>query len=40
MEMRTERLLIRSVQSDDWAGIQRIWEDQKRSEYARFDIPP
>lgn len=39
MEMRTERLLIRSVQSDDWAGIQRIWEDQKRSEYARFDIP-
>lgn len=39
MKMRTERLLIRSIQSDDWSSIQRIWEDQKRSEYARFDRP-
>ena len=39
MKMRTEKLLIRSIQSDDWSSIQRIWEDQKRSEYARFDRP-
>ena len=35
----TERLLIRSVQIDDWKSIQMLWVDQAKSIYAPYIKP-
>ena len=37
--MTTERLTVRRIAADDWESIKAIWDDQKRSVYARFDRP-
>lgn len=37
MTVQTERLTLRPVEAGDWQSIKEIWDDQKRSEYARFD---
>ncbi len=37
--IKTERLSIRRVISDDWKSIQRIWADEAESGYARYDKP-
>lgn len=39
MNITTERLTVRRVAADDWEKIKEIWDDQKRSAYARFDKP-
>ena len=33
----TSRLGIRRIAPDDWESVQRIWESQKKSEYAVYD---
>lgn len=35
--MKTERLLIRPIDEDDWTSIQAIWEDFNKSEYVIYD---
>ena len=37
--MKTERLLIRRVQSGDWRAIQAVWTDAAGSVYAQYDRP-
>ena len=37
--MKTERLCIRRVRSDDWRAIQSVWEDAAGSVYAQYDRP-
>ena len=37
--IQTERLSIRRVAAGDWKAIQAIWEDEAKSEYARYDKP-
>jgi len=39
MQLNTKRLTIRRVVEDDWKGLQQIWRDFSRSEYARYDRP-
>ena len=39
MEIKTERLLIRKVVADDWLSIKRIWDDFRKSKYAKYDVP-
>lgn len=39
MIITTERLTVRRVRIEDRESIKRIWDDQKRSVYARFDRP-
>ena len=39
MTIKTERLLIRPVEAEDWRDFQAIWEDYSRSPYARLDQP-
>ena len=39
MEIKTERLLIRKVATNDWESIKRIWDDFRVSEYAKYDVP-
>ena len=39
MTITTERLTVRRIDTEDWGKIKEIWDDQKRSEYARFDKP-
>lgn len=39
MLTKTDRLLIRHVQADDWHSIKSIWEDFNRSTYACYDTP-
>lgn len=35
--MKTERLLIRPIEEDDWQAIRNIWLDFNSSEYKYFD---
>ena len=35
--IKTERLMIRRVESDDWRDIQNIWLDESSSQYAQYD---
>lgn len=39
MEIKTERLHIRKIVTDDWESIKKIWDDFRTSEYAKYDIP-
>ena len=39
MQLRTERLIIRCIQPEDWAAVQSIWQDFAQSPYARYDVP-
>ena len=39
MEIKTERLHIRTIQADDWIALKSIWNDFSKSEYAKYDIP-
>lgn len=39
MEIKTERLHIRTIQADDWIALKSIWNDFSKSEYAQYDIP-
>ena len=39
MNITTERLTLRRIDVEDWRKIKDIWDDQKRSAYARFDKP-
>ena len=36
--IKTEKLLIRKIVSDDWTSIKRIWGDFRISDYAQYDI--
>lgn len=33
----TARLTIRRIENGDWKAVKRIWDDQKKSEYACYD---
>lgn len=35
----TERLFLRPIEDSDWRAVQKIWDDQTRSEYAVYDNP-
>lgn len=37
--MKTKRLSIRRVRSDDWRAIQSVWADEAGSVYAQYDRP-
>ncbi|MBQ3577677.1 MAG: GNAT family N-acetyltransferase [Firmicutes bacterium] len=37
--IRTDRLLIRRVCTEDWKAVREIWADASRSVYARYDRP-
>ena len=37
--IRTGRLLIRRICTEDWKAVQEIWADASRSVYARYDRP-
>lgn len=39
MSISTDRLTLHRTKAADWNAIQQIWEDQKRSEYGKFDRP-
>lgn len=39
MEIKTERLHIRTIQADDWIHLKKIWKDFSKSEYAQYDVP-
>ena len=39
MLLKTERLTIRHIVSDDWKSIRDIWVDFNSSEYAQYDTP-
>ncbi len=38
MEIKTERLTVRTVQANDWRAIQEIWKRFSVSPYAQYDI--
>ena len=37
--IRTKRLTLRRVRAEDWKGIQAVWADAAKGEYARYDKP-
>ena len=39
MMIKTDRLSIRRVRTDDWTAIQNIWVDAAKSIYAQYDKP-
>lgn len=39
MEIKTERLHIRTIQADDWTDLKNIWNDFSKSKYAQYDVP-
>ena len=39
MVIKTRRLEIRYIESDDWKSLIEIWKDFNQSEYSRYDIP-
>lgn len=39
MEIKTERLYIRTMRADNWIDLKNIWKDFSKSEYAQYDIP-
>lgn len=39
MQLRTERLIIRCIQPEDWKAVQSIWQDFAQSSFARYDVP-
>lgn len=38
MEIKTERLYIRTIRTDDWIDLKKIWNDFSKSEYAKYDV--
>ena len=39
MLLRTERLTIRRIQTEDWKAVQSIWQDFAQSPFSRYDVP-
>lgn len=39
MVLKTPRLEIRFMESDDWKSLIEIWKDFNRSEFSQYDIP-
>ncbi|RKI41075.1 N-acetyltransferase [bacterium D16-51] len=39
MVLKTQRLEIRYIESDDWKNLIEIWKDFNQSEYSKYDIP-
>ena len=39
MLLETERLTVRTITSDDWQSVKKIWEDANLSMYAHYDKP-
>ena len=39
MVIKTPRLKIRYIESDDWKSLIEIWEDFNQSEFAKYDVP-
>lgn len=39
MLIRTQRLIIRPIEKEDWPAIRRIWQDFNESPYAGYDLP-
>lgn len=39
MQLKTNRLEIRYVKEADWKSLIAIWDDFRRSEFAKFDAP-
>ncbi len=39
MLLKTERLIIRHIESDDWKSIKEIWTDFNASPLSRYDMP-
>lgn len=37
--LKTERLIIRRVEADDWKSIQKIWADFNQSPMRVYDTP-
>lgn len=37
--IHTKRLVLRRVAAQDWHDIQAIWESNKHTEYAQYDVP-
>lgn len=39
MVLKTPRLNIRYIETDDWNRLIDIWEDFSQSEYSKYDVP-
>ena len=39
MLLKTERLIIRHIEPDDWKRIKEIWEDFNNSPFSQYDMP-
>ena len=39
MLLKTERLIIRHIEPDDWKSIKEIWEDFNNSPLSQYDMP-
>ena len=39
MLLKTERLIIRHIEPDDWKSIKEIWEDFNKSPFSQYDMP-
>ena len=39
MLLKTERLIIRHIEPDDWKSIKEIWEDFNNSSFSQYDMP-
>jgi RimJ/RimL family protein N-acetyltransferase len=39
MNLQTQRLTLRTITQEDWAALQRIWQDFNATPFAQFDTP-
>ena len=39
MLLKTSRLNIRYIESDDWKNLIEIWKDFNQSEFSKYDVP-
>ena len=39
MVLKTARLNIRYIESDDWKNLIEIWKDFNQSEFSKYDVP-
>ena len=39
MILKTERLIIRHIEPDDWKSIKEIWKDFNSSPFSQYDMP-
>ena len=39
MLLKTSRLNIRYIESDDWKSLIEIWKDFNQSEFSKYDVP-